>query len=288
MQKNGMSQYLQAIGRVPLLTAEQEIELGRAVKAWQEHPDPSPTVEARGRRAKRKLMEANLRLVVHMAKKYRDRGLEFDDLIQEGSIGLDRAVEKFDFARGYKFSTYAHWWIRQAIARGIAERSRTVRLPVHVWEKVNKLKRSRREFWQAQGRNPSMAELAVASEMSPQELEMLMKQFAQTSCVSLDRRVSKDAETDLIHLIASDGPGTFEAIAQQGTQEFLGELLDQLPEREAVILRLRYGLEDGEPQSLQAVGDQLGLSRERIRQLEKKALAQLRRVQDVQQLKEVA
>ncbi len=273
---DSFGQFLDDIGRVPLLSADQEITLGRAIKAWLEQDNPSPEMEARGRRAQEKLISANLRLVVFIAKKYRDRGVELEDLIQEGTIGLDRAVQKFDFAKGYRFSTYAYWWIRQAITRAISEKSRLVRLPVHAWEKISKLKTARRQYLQQHGVFPNVEQLSVLTEMPAEVIESLMEQFIKTTCVSLDQTIGKDKDSLLMDLIACEQMGTFESISQTQTKDLLEDLVETLPEREARVIRLRYGLTDGEHRSLRAVGDLMGVSRERVRQLETKALAKLR------------
>lgn len=282
--KDGFGLYLQSIGRVPLLTAEEEIILGRAVKEWIEHPSPSPEIENRGLRAKRKLMAANLRLVVHISKKYMNRGLDMDDLIQEGSIGLDRAVEKFDFTKGYKFSTYAYWWIRQALTRAISEKSRLIRMPVHNWEKLNKLKISRRRYMQEHGCYPSTQELSTMTEIPVDALEKLMEQFVKTNCASLDQGVGKEESTELIDLIPCETQGTFEAIAQQSIKDCLGNILEELTEKESVVIRMRFGLNDEAPKTLQAIGDSLGVSRERVRQLETKALRKLKKHEEIKRL----
>ena len=280
--KDGFGKYLQNIGRVPLITAEEELKLGRAIKEWQDSEAPSPGLEQKGQRAKRKLMEANLRLVVHIAKKYQRRGLDLEDLIQEGALGLNRAVEKFDFTKGYKFSTYAYWWIRQSLTRAIAEKSRTVRMPIHTWEKLTKIKIARGKFHQEYGRNPSYQELSDLTDFPPHDIEKLLETFLKTSCTSLDKTIGQEKETELIDLIASDQQTTFDAIAQQNTVEFISELLTELPEKEAMVMRMRYGLGDGEKKTLQAIGDVLGVSRERVRQLETKALRKLRCKEEMQ------
>ena len=285
---DGIGKYLQNIGRVALLKGDEEIELGRAVKEWQDSPEPSKAMEARGKRAKEKLITANLRLVVHVAKKYQNRGLELDELIQEGSLGLNRAVEKLDFTKGYKFSTYAFWWIRQAITRGIAEQARTVRIPIHAWEKLSKVKGARQVFFREHGRHPSIQEIADMVDMSEDKLSELLEIYQKTSCTSLDKTVGKDADTELIALIASDQQGTFDAIAANDMRDVLEDLISGLKEKEALVLRMRFGLEDGESKTLQAIGDTLGVSRERIRQLESKALRKLRASKSVRSFRGVA
>lgn len=285
---DGTGRYLQNIGRVPLLKADEEIELGRLVKEWQDASEPSQRVQTRGKRAKEKLMTANLRLVVHVAKKYQNRGLELDELIQEGSLGLNRAVEKFDFTKGYKFSTYAFWWIRQAITRAIGEQSRTVRIPIHVWEKLNKVKSARHQFLKLHNRYPSIQEIAESIEMPEDKLSDLLELYQKTSCTSLDKLIGAEGDTELIDLIASDHQGTFEAIAGKNTREVLDDLICTLTEREALVMRMRFGLDDGDPKTLQAIGDALGISRERIRQLETKALRKLQKSEDIRSFRGVA
>ena len=285
---DGTGRYLHNIGRVPLWRADEEIELGRLVKEWQDAPEPSQKVQARGKRAKEKLMKANLRLVVHVAKKYQNRGLELDELIQEGSIGLNRAVEKFDFSKGYRFSTYAYWWIRQAIIRAIGEQSRTVRIPIHVWEKLNKVRSIRREFLKTHNRYPSVKEIAESIEMPEDKLSELLELYQKTSCTSLDKMIGTEGDTELIDLIASDDQGTFDAIAGKNTREVLEDLISTLTEREALVMRMRFGLDDGEAKTLQAIGNALGVSRERIRQLETKALRKLQKSEGIRSFRVVA
>ena len=286
--KDGMGQYLRQIGRVPLLTADDEIILGRAVKEWLHDPQPTPEIEAKGRRAKEKLMAANLRLVVHLSKKYQNRGLEMEDLIQEGSIGLNRAVEKFDFTKGYKFSTYAYWWIRQALNRAIAEQSRTIRMPAHNWEKLSKVKAASREYLQRTGRMPSTEELSVLTEIPMDTLATLLEKFVQLKCASLDQKRGDDEQTQLIDFIPSGEPGTFETIIQENTKEFLGTLINELKDKEAQVIRMRFGLDDGKAKTLQAIADQIGLTRERIRQIEMKALKKLRQLEETKRFKGAA
>ncbi|MCM1981816.1 sigma-70 family RNA polymerase sigma factor [Lyngbya confervoides] len=287
--KDGTGQYLNRIGRVSLLSAEQEIVLGRHVQEWLKHGEPvPPNIQARGRRAKEKLIAANLRLVVFVAKKYLKRGLDFEDLIQEGTMGLNRAVEKFDFRKGYKFSTYAHWWIRQSISRAIARQSRLIRMPSHNWEKLSKLKKVRREFMQAEGRGPSVSELAHLADIPLEKLEELSHQFSRSKCMSLDQLIGKSESTELIELIPSPEATTFETISNQNVKDLLEDSINNLLPKEALIIRMRFGLIDGERKTLQQCGEAIGTSRERARQLEARALRKLRQNEAILQLGGVA
>ncbi len=254
--------YLKEIGRVNLLTVTEEVELGRQM-------------EAGSLEAKRHLTEANLRLVVSIAKKYLGRGLSFLDLIQEGNLGLMRAVDKFDYRRGFKFSTYATWWIRQAISRAIADQARTIRVPVHVLETINKLGRVSRTLVQQLGREPTEAEIAGEMGMRPEKLRDILR-VSQTP-VSLETPVGEDEESTLADLV-EDKEATLPAEAASRTllQEQLAGILSTLSARERRVLQLRFGLLDGRERTLEEVGRRLGLTRERIRQTEVDALRKLR------------
>jgi RNA polymerase nonessential primary-like sigma factor len=292
---------------VPLLSHEQEITLGRQVQELvgleelelelevQLGNKPSqaelaqaaglsaPLLKKRlqaGRRAKERMVAANLRLVVSVAKKYTRRNMELLDLIQEGTIGLVRGVEKFDPTRGYKFSTYAYWWIRQGITRAIAEKSRTIRLPIHITETLNKLKKGQRELSQLLGRTPTVTELAEAVELPEEEVKDLLCRARQP--VSLETKVGDGDDTELLDLLAGDAELPEERVDGECLKGDLRALLEQLPELQGRVLKMRYGIEAGEPQessepmSLSAIAKQLGMSRDKTRNLERKALEGVR------------
>ena len=285
---DAIGQYLQRIAKVSLLTAEQEVELGREVKHWLDHSDPSPAIQARGKRAKDKMIQANLRLVVHIAKKYQNRGLELEELIQEGSIGLSRAVEKFDCTKGYKFSTYSYWWIRQYMGRAIAEQSRAVRLPAHIWERLSKIKRVRSDFLREYGRYPSWDELSEHFEIPASQLKDCFTVYQNTNLLSLDRPVGKEEDKSLMELLASDEQNIFEAIAQVDLKESMEEIISRLSKKEATVMRMRFGLDNSDPKTLTAIGEAMGVTRERIRQIQNRALRKLRRCDEILKLHDTA
>lgn len=269
--------YLKEIGKVPLLTADQEVEIARRM----EEGNPDEERE----RAKRELAEANLRLVVSIAKRYVGRGMLFLDLIQEGNLGLIKAVEKFDYKKGYKFSTYATWWIRQAITRAIADQARTIRIPVHMVETINKLTRISRQLLQEYGREPTPEEIAVAMGVSETKVREIMK-IAQEP-VSLETPIGEEEDSHLGDFIQDeDAPAPAEAASNALMKELLWEVLDSLTPREAKVLRLRFGLDDGNPRTLEEVGKEFNVTRERIRQIEAKALRKLRHPSRSKKLKD--
>jgi RNA polymerase primary sigma factor len=293
--------YLKSIGRTSLLTAEQEVNLAKRIEAglFAEHKlatEPSlaeayrrdlEEVAEDGRRAKAHMLEANLRLVVSVAKKYSDRGLSLLDVVQEGNLGLIRAVEKFDYTKGYKFSTYAMWWIRQAIQRGFADSARTIRLPVHVLEMLSKLSRVERDMHQRLGREPTPEELAVELDRTPDQIEELLRTSRQP--ISLDSTIGEDGETSIGDLIEDvDAPEASELVDRQLMADQLRHALDGLTQREATIMAMRFGLYDGNPHTLDEIGRALGLTRERIRQLEKQSLSKLRHPSRAQPLLDYA
>jgi RNA polymerase primary sigma factor/RNA polymerase nonessential primary-like sigma factor len=281
-----VGQYLRDVGGTALLTASEEVDLAKRIEAgvYAAHLLQSGTtrdarllrrIAAEGERAKEHMIRANLRLVVSVAKKHSFRGLPFLDVVQEGNLGLIRAVEKFDYAKGYKFSTYAMWWIRQAIERGLAEQTRTVRLPVHVVEEVNKLKKIGQKLSAKFGREATVEEIAAEAKCSPARVRDLRD--AARTCVSLETPVGDDGGSVLGDLIQdTDGVSASDVVEQQEFTDGVRSLLDVLPERQGRIMRLRFGLEDGRERTLQEVAQELGLTRERIRQLEKQSLAMLK------------
>ncbi len=293
--------YLQEIGRIRLLRADEEIELARKIAdlldlerireklVEHNHREPQeqewasavdmglPEFRRRlfhGRRAKDKMVQSNLRLVVSIAKKYMNRGLSFQDLIQEGSLGLIRAAEKFDHEKGYKFSTYATWWIRQAITRAIADQSRTIRLPVHLYETISRIKKTTKLLSQEMGRKPTEEEIATRMEMTIEKLRFIAKS-AQLP-ISLETPIGKEEDSRLGDFIESDGETPEDQVSKNLLREDLESVLDTLSPRERDVLRLRYGLDDGRMKTLEEIGQIFNVTRERIRQIEAKALRKLR------------
>ncbi|WP_442812723.1 RNA polymerase sigma factor [Streptomyces sp. NBC_01343] len=282
-------QYLREIGRIPLLSAAEEVELARRVEAGlfaEEKLGNSPALDLRlaldldklvvmGRMAKRRLIESNLRLVVSVAKRYVGRGLTMLDLVQEGNLGLIRAVEKFDYARGYKFSTYATWWIRQAMSRALADQARTIRVPVHVVELINRVVRVQRRMLQERGYEPTAEEVAVHLELTPERVLEVLR-LAQEP-VSLHAPVGEEDDVALGDLIEDgDAASPMESAAFFLLREHLEAVLSTLGERERKVVQLRYGLADGRPRTLEEIGRIFGVTRERIRQIESKTLNKLR------------
>jgi RNA polymerase primary sigma factor len=283
--------YLREIGGIPLLTAEDErllaqrYEQGRAAQGHLENGalepgagGPSPELLRRqvadGESARARLIQANSRLVVHIAKKYVNNGVPFMDLIQEGNLGLIRAVEKFDYRRGFKFSTYATWWIRQAITRALADQARTIRVPVHMSEQISRLAAATRRLEQELGRDPTLVEVAREMELPAQRVEQIIE--IARSPLSLEMKVGEESDAELGHFIADDTPEPTEQAGRELLREELGSVLNSLTRREAQVLELRYGLADGTPHTLEEVGERFGVTRERIRQIETKAIRRLR------------
>lgn len=294
--------YLHEIGRVPLLTHEQEIVYGKQVQqmmmlleaqselaeklgrepsdeelAERVHLSVEELAKAMrsGQRAKQKMIEANLRLVVAIAKKYQKRNMEFLDLIQEGTLGLERGVEKFDPTKGYKFSTYAYWWIRQAITRAIAQQARAIRLPIHITEKLNKIKKTQRQLSQQLGRHATPSEIAEALDIDTAQIREYLNIARQP--ISLDVRVGDNQDTELSELLEDASASPENYTTQESLRQDLADLLSELTSQQRQVISLRFGLEDGNELSLAKVGQRLNLSRERVRQLEHQALAHLRR-----------
>ncbi|SDC96712.1 RNA polymerase primary sigma factor [Rhodococcus tukisamuensis] len=285
--------YLKQIGKVALLNAEEEVELAKRIEAGlfathkmgkmaEAGEKPTPTdrrnlnwITRDGNRAKNHLLEANLRLVVSLAKRYTGRGMAFLDLIQEGNLGLIRAVEKFDYTKGYKFSTYATWWIRQAITRAMADQARTIRIPVHMVEVINKLGRIQRELLQDLGREPTPEELAKEMDITPEKV-LEIQQYAREP-ISLDQTIGDEGDSQLGDFIEdSEAVVAVDAVSFTLLQDQLASVLETLSEREAGVVRLRFGLTDGQPRTLDEIGQVYGVTRERIRQIESKTMSKLR------------
>ena len=291
LSTDSIGYYLSSIGRIPLLTPAEEIELAHHVQAMKqllETPEDERTPRERhkirmGKRARDRMMAANLRLVVSVAKKYQNQGLELLDLVQEGAIGLERAVDKFDPAMGYKFSTYAYWWIRQGMTRAIDNSARTIRLPIHISEKLSKMRRISRELSHRFGRQPNRLELAHAMGIEPRDLEDLISQSAP--CASLDAHARGEEDRSTLGELIPDpnGEDSMEGMDRSIQKEHLGGWLSQLNEREQKILKLRFGLDGEEPLTLAEIGRQINVSRERVRQLEAKAILKLRMMTTHQQ-----
>jgi RNA polymerase primary sigma factor len=266
--------FLKDIGKVPLLTAAQEVELAKRIERG-EHA------------AKQAMVEANLRLVVSIAKRYRNQGLPFLDLIQEGTIGLVRAAEKFDYRKGFKFSTYATWWIRQAVARALADKARTIRMPVHVVEKLNKIVRTERALRAKLGREPSSTEIGLELDLQPEEVEQV-RRSAQTP-VSLEKPVGDEDESEFGHFLTDDSvPLPDEQAEETMRNEALRTILNSLSHRERRVLELRYGLDGEQPRTLDEVGRAFNVTRERIRQIENQGLKKLRALALAAQMRDVA
>ena len=279
---NTVRDYLKEIGRTPLLTAEEEVKYANQIQAMlplleQENLTPEEERVVRlGQRAKQKMVEANLRLVVSIAKKYQNRGLSMLDLIQEGSIGLMRATEKFDAGKGYKFSTYSYWWIRQAMTRAIANHARTIRLPIHITQDLNKIKKSTRKLSQKLGRKPTDQEIADELDMDLKKLRALAQSARITKPKSLNATIDEN-QTELGQILADDSASPSEFVAGQETRAHIQSLLHTLSPKQRDVITLRYGLNDGKTMTYEQIGDVCGVSRERVRQIKNKAMKLLKK-----------
>ena len=269
---DGLQLFLRGIGKVPLLSAQQEVELAKRIERGSFD-------------AKQKMVESNLRLVVSIAKNYRNQGLPFLDLIQEGTLGLIRAVEKFDWRRGYKFSTYATWWIRQAVARALADKARTIRIPVHIVEKLNRIGRAERKLVTGLGREPTVEEIAEVTGIEPEEVQSI-KRFAQAP-ISLEKPVGDDDQSEFGQFIADEqAESPYERAVELITKEALQDALENLSYRERRVLELRYGLGSEHPRTLEEVARTFNVSRERIRQIEHRSLGKLQNLAEAQKLRD--
>lgn len=300
--RDNMQNYLKQIGRVPLLTPEQEIILAQQVQnlmkllaakeelavqlkheptlqEWADYLNiTTVTLQQQinqGQRAKQKMIAANLRLVVSIAKKYQQRSIEFLDLIQEGNLALERGIEKFDPERGYKFSTYAYWWIRQGVTRAISQQSRTIRLPIHIYEKLTKIKRTQRELSQKLGRVPTTDEIATALSLTPSEVRECL--HLSRKPMSLETRIGLHQDSELQDILEDTGLSPESYVVEESLQQDLQNLLAKLSPQQQEVLNLRFGLKDGQELSLVQVGQRIGVSRERVRQIEQQALKILRK-----------
>ncbi|WP_036482502.1 sigma-70 family RNA polymerase sigma factor [Myxosarcina sp. GI1] len=280
--KTNIEAYLKEIGRTPLLDAAQEVKLANQVQAMlplleqEELTNEEKKIVKHGQRAKQKMAKANLRLVVSIAKKYQNRGLSFLDLIQEGSFGLIRAIEKFDPTKGYKFSTYAYWWVRQAMTRAIANQARTIRLPIHITQDLNKIKKATRQLSQDLGRQPSEQELADKLDLDIKKLRSIRQAAKRTKSRSLNI-VIDDQKTELEQLLSSDSPLPTDILAETELRDRIDNLLNSLSPKQRDVIALRFGLSDGKPMTYEQIGNHCGISRERVRQIKNKALKLLRK-----------